>query len=209
MLRGLIAGNAALHRTALSRQICELWNWRNPGGRLKDIAARSLLRKLDERGLITLPARLTHKLSRQPKAGRAPRVPAVQPRLWAEALPDPIDGPLAQLRPLRIERADTPEHRGQAFAALRAHHYLGFSRSVGENVGYLVFDKPPAGGPTRSPNLGQPLGLAPWPLGSSVGWGGARLPGLWVSSIRSKSTGVPTTGSSPAVPGEGRICSIR
>ncbi|MBE7503283.1 MAG: hypothetical protein HS113_23955 [Verrucomicrobiales bacterium] len=33
------------HRTSLSR-LCELWNWRNAAGRLKDMAARTLLLKL-------------------------------------------------------------------------------------------------------------------------------------------------------------------
>jgi len=140
LLRDLIASNAAPHRTGLSRKICELWNWRTPGGRLKDIAARSLLRKLDERGLIRLPARLTHKLSGQRKPGSVTRTPAIQPLLWAQASADPIQATLAQLQPLRIERVDTPQQRARAFATLRAHHYLGFSRSVGENVGYLVFD---------------------------------------------------------------------
>lgn len=140
MLRDLIASNATPHRTGLSRKICELWNWRTPGGRLKDIAARSLLRKLDERGLITLPPRLTHKLSGQRQPGSVIRAPAIQPLLLTEPSPDLISATLAQLQPLRIERVDTPQQRAQAFAALRAHHYLGFSRSVGENVGYLAFD---------------------------------------------------------------------
>jgi hypothetical protein len=139
-LRDLIVSNPTARRTALSRLLCELWNWRNPGGRLKDIAARTLLRKLEERGLICLPPRLTHKRSRQPKAPAPSPAPALQPQLWAEAAPDPIAGPLAQLRPLRIERVDTPGQRALALAALRAHHYLGFRRSVGENLGYLVFD---------------------------------------------------------------------
>jgi hypothetical protein len=139
-LRDLIARNPTAHRSALSRLLCELWNWRNPGGRLKDIAARTFLRKLEERGLICLPARLTRKRSRQLKAFPLPPAPPRQPEFQLEALADPIDVPLAQLRPLRIERVDTPEQRSRAFAALRAHHYLGFSRSVGENVAYLVFD---------------------------------------------------------------------
>lgn len=139
-LRDLVARNPTAHRTGISRLLCELWNWRNPGGRLKDIAARTLLRKLEERGLICLPPRLTHKRSRQPKPPSLPPAPACQSEFWSEAASDPIDAPLAQLRPLRVERVDTPEQRRRAFAALRAHHYLGFSRSVGENVGYLVFD---------------------------------------------------------------------
>ena len=54
-LRALIAQHPDWHRTALSRHLCELWNWRNGAGRLKDMAARTLLLKLHARGLIELP----------------------------------------------------------------------------------------------------------------------------------------------------------
>jgi hypothetical protein len=47
------------NRTQLSRQLCDHWDWRNGAGRLKDMACRSLLLKLERRGLITLPPRRT------------------------------------------------------------------------------------------------------------------------------------------------------
>lgn len=139
MVRALIAEKRVPHRSALSREICELWNWRTPTGRPKDIAARSLLRKLEGRGLITLPPRLTRKNAGQSRPASPP--PAPIPRAQAaEPPPEPITGRLAELQPLRVERVVTPEHRARVFECLRAHHYLGFTRSVGENVGYLVFD---------------------------------------------------------------------
>lgn len=140
LIRDLIAKNPSAHRSHLSLLLCELWNWRTPTGQLKDIAARTLLRKLEARGLITLPARLTRKLAGQPKLESPTCAPVVQPLLWAEPSADPITASLAELQPLRIERVDTPEQRTRVFALLRAHHYLGFTRSVGENVGYLIFD---------------------------------------------------------------------
>ena len=54
-LRAWIAQRPDWHRTAISRQRCARWNWRNAAGRLKDMAARSLLLKLQARGLIVLP----------------------------------------------------------------------------------------------------------------------------------------------------------
>ncbi|MEI7936306.1 MAG: hypothetical protein WCK27_06410, partial [Verrucomicrobiota bacterium] len=39
-LRALIAQHPDWHRTARSRHLCELWNWRNRAGRLKEMAAR-------------------------------------------------------------------------------------------------------------------------------------------------------------------------
>ncbi len=65
-------------RHRLSRQLCELWNWRSPTGRFKDMAARSWLLKLDQRGLISLPPHRRFALRRaRPlpglELGRQPR----------------------------------------------------------------------------------------------------------------------------------------
>lgn len=44
----------AWNRTRLSRELCLVWNWRNNAGRLKDMACRTLLLKLEARGQIRL-----------------------------------------------------------------------------------------------------------------------------------------------------------
>ena len=44
-LQALIEQHPAWHRTALSQHLCHAWNWRNAAGRLKDMAARTLLLK--------------------------------------------------------------------------------------------------------------------------------------------------------------------
>lgn len=140
LIRDLIATGAAPHRSALSRLLCERWKWQTPLGRPKDIAARTFLRKLEQRGLIALPERLTRKRSGLPRPPSDPSpTPATSPD-WLER--DPVRVPLEQLRPLHVERVDSPAQRSRLFEVLRAHHYLGFSRSVGENVGYLVYDAP-------------------------------------------------------------------
>ncbi|MCP4285778.1 MAG: hypothetical protein GY792_15185 [Gammaproteobacteria bacterium] len=55
-IRDLIATHPDWHRTRLSQELCRRWGWVNEQGRLKDIAARALLRKLDGLELIELPA---------------------------------------------------------------------------------------------------------------------------------------------------------
>src|SRR5512137_3007779 len=102
LVRALIAQHPAWHRTALSRHLCELWNWRNGAGRLKDMAARTLLLKLQERGLIELP----------PAQTRTARPCASAPGPWQpELLPAssaPIECCLQVLQPLRLELAHHP-----------------------------------------------------------------------------------------------------
>ncbi len=54
-IRRLIAEHSDWHRTRLSQELCHQWEWTNAKGAHKDMAARALLRKLDARGLISLP----------------------------------------------------------------------------------------------------------------------------------------------------------
>jgi len=49
-VRGLLAAHPDWSRYRLSRELCQVWNWRNHVGQIKDMAARSLLLKLEERG---------------------------------------------------------------------------------------------------------------------------------------------------------------
>jgi hypothetical protein len=133
-LRVLIAQHPDWHRTALSLQLCELWNWRNEAGRLKDMAARTLLLKLHARGLIQLPPP-------QSRTGR-PRAQAPSPflpELFALA-PAPIQGGLGALQPVSLERIQTLGSRRRVGELLAQYHYRGFNGAVGENVQYLARD---------------------------------------------------------------------
>ena len=134
-LRALIAQHPDWHRTALSLHLCQLWNWRNAAGQIKDMAARTLLLKLANRGLIELPP--PHSRTRRPCA-QAP--PLIQQSSLALS-PEPIEGPLGRLQPIRLELADTRPKRQQVRQWLAQYHYRGFHGAVGENVQYLAKDR--------------------------------------------------------------------
>lgn len=134
VVRALMAQHPDWHRTALSLHLCELWNWRNDAGRLKDMAARTLLLKLQARGLIQLPP--PQRRTCRPCA-QAPAV--VQPELLSE-WPTPIEGSLASLRPLSLELAQPLPLRRRVGQLLAHYHYRGFNGAVGENVQYLAKD---------------------------------------------------------------------
>jgi hypothetical protein len=134
LVRALIAEHPDWHRTAISLYLCEVWNWRNEAGRPKDMAARTLLLKLQARGLIDLPPpqRRTRRPCAQPP-------PLFQPEL-ASLAPAPIDEPLGLLQPLSLEPVHTRVLRRQAAQLLAQYHYRGFHGAVGENVQYLARD---------------------------------------------------------------------
>ena len=123
-------------RRQLSEHLVRQWQWRNDAGRLKDMAVRTLLLKLQARGLIDLPAPLTRNGNRQRRA----QPPTLTQSELFSARPDPITGPLSALQPVVLELvADAPQRR-RVTQLLRQHHYQGFSGAVGENVQYLARD---------------------------------------------------------------------
>src|SRR5437867_2437374 len=67
-LRQWIALHPEWSRKRLSRELCQQWDWRNGRGQLKDFAARSLLEKLEARGLLVLPALQLLRRHPRPKA---------------------------------------------------------------------------------------------------------------------------------------------
>jgi hypothetical protein len=134
VVRALIEQHPDRHRTALSRHLCELWNWRNGTGRLKDMAARTLLLKLHARGLIELPP--PQRRTRRPCA-QAP--PPFAPERFPVA-PALIDGGLGSLQPVRLELAHTRAARRRVGQWLAQYHYRGFHGAVGENVQYVARD---------------------------------------------------------------------
>lgn len=131
-LKGLIDSHPDWNRSRLSRHIATEWNWRNEAGQLKDIAARTLLRKLEGRGLLVLPARQTSP----PHSARAKRV--IEPVLHAT---DPITASLAEVGPVRLAGVEDRATRALFAHLLHAYHYLSYSRPVGENLGFVIEDR--------------------------------------------------------------------
>lgn len=135
-IRRLRAEQPQWSRQRLSEHLARQWEWRNEAGRLKDMAARTLLLKLQTRGLIDLPAPLTINGNRQ----RCARAPAdLQPELLSSQ-PDAIAGALAELQPVALELVQSLVQRRRVWQLLQRHHYLGFSGAVGENAQYLARD---------------------------------------------------------------------
>jgi hypothetical protein len=131
-LRQLVRENPTWSRRRLSQAVAAEWDWRNACGQLKDMAARSLLVKLHERGCIQLPAR------RQTPTNRMAR------RQWSGASEwdrTPITRTLASIGPLAVREVSGNGAQEQCAAALAEFHYLGWGGAVGENLLYAVTDE--------------------------------------------------------------------
>ena len=132
LIRDWLQAHPNSNRTRLSRQLCLAWNWRNGAGRLKDMAARVLLLKLEARGHIQLPPRRTASVNR------------LRNRDFGQIDHDrsPIEGPLETLRPVRVEPVIETTAEARLFQFLLArYHYLGHRNCLGENLKYLAQDR--------------------------------------------------------------------
>lgn len=170
-IRQLLEQHPEWSRYRLSRHLATVWDWRSEAGQLKDMAARSLLLKLQQRGWIQLPAcrwaspnRMRHK--------RCPVLARADPA-------GPIESSLHSLLPLElVEVSRCSDHglREMFEALLHRHHYLSYRSPVGENLHYLARD-------CRGRVLGCALfGSAAWkcaPRDRYIGWDHAtRVRGL-------------------------------
>lgn len=162
-VRQLLAAHPEWSRRRVSQHLATLWDWRNPVGQLKDMAARTLLLKLEQRGWITLPPRRQVPSNRM----RHKRMPAFQ----VPVAESPVWETLNALLPLEITEVSRLTHPRALFEdLLHRHHYLGYRSPVGENLQYLV-----------SNCHGQPLacvlfGAAAWQCADRdkyIGWDAA------------------------------------
>lgn len=123
--------NPSWSQYRLSRELAEHWNWRNGNGQLKDIACRSLLRKLSARGLIELPA------PRVVSPNRFRHLPVKQ----VDHDTRPVTESLSSLQPLQLLDVSSATYSALFACLLARYHYLSFKQPVGENMAYLAADR--------------------------------------------------------------------
>jgi len=157
-IRQLIAAHPGLSRRRLSAKLCAAWDWVQPNGQPRDMVARSLMLELHRAGHIPLPA----PRFCPPNNATQHRAPTGPPG-WTSA---PLECSLAQLGRLEIRQVRRTPAEKLCDRLLEAHHYLGYTRPVGEHLKYLVYAQ------------GQPVAALAWssaphhlgPRDRFIGW---------------------------------------
>jgi hypothetical protein len=122
-LRGAVAAHPEWSRKRLAREVCQRWQWWTPQGKMKDFAARSLLLKLQARGLLSLPP-----LREQYRTRRWELPPPADP---PPVIPVGIEQPLAGVQPLRWNLA-----LAGSWAEARVHE---LQSAAGQDLACLLF----------------------------------------------------------------------
>jgi len=132
-IRQLIAAHPQASRRALSQQLCEAWDWRQPNGALRDMVCRGLMLALHRAGHIELPP-VRHlppnPLSRRGEARGKPAPMAVDTTSLRVSL--------AELGPIELRQVRRTGEEQVFNSLLEYYHYLGYTQPVGEHLKYLA-----------------------------------------------------------------------
>lgn len=131
----LIAAHPGASRRALSKLLCEAWDWRQANGQLRDMVCRGLMLELHRAGWIELPP-----------VRCVPPNNVIARRQFQTVLVErtPLRARLAELRPLTILQVRRTKDEALFDSLIEEHHYLGYTRPVGEHLKYLItaLDRP-------------------------------------------------------------------
>ena len=128
-IRRRIQERPGVSRWKLSRELCEIWQWKQANGALRDVVCRGLLLKLDRVGQIALPPIKRTVRNRIAERAQPERI-GIEERLF--------QGPLSGLQPLEFMQVRRTPEEPLFDSLLEEHHYLGYQRPVGEHLKYLV-----------------------------------------------------------------------
>ena len=156
-IRKLVGEHPTASRRALSKQLCEAWNWVQPNGTLRDMVCRGLMLHLHRQGLIELPP--VSYVRRNPLVER--RRPAV-----IQVDTTALNTSLGEIRPLEFRQVRRTPEESLFNSLLDQNHYLNYTQPVGEHLKYLVYAR------------GRPIACLAWSssprhLGSRdrfIGW---------------------------------------
>ena len=128
-LKQFITERPSLSRWTLSRQLCEVWQWKQPNGTLCDALCRGLLLKLERGGAIELPAIRKQMPNR-----------LLEPKRPEPLVPDnrPVRGPLKELGALEFLQVRRTPQEPLFNSLLEQYHYRRYQQPVGEHLKYLV-----------------------------------------------------------------------
>jgi len=129
-IRELIDQDRGASRRALSRKLCEAWDWRQENGQLRDMVCRSLMLQLHRAGHIELPPvrfRPHNPLARRSK-----------PQLVL-ADRSPLCCTLKQLGALELIQVRRTGAEAELNGLLEQYHYLGYTQPVGEQLKFMVY----------------------------------------------------------------------
>jgi len=118
----------------LAHTVCELLEWKRPGGGLKARECRDLLERLESQGVLTLPEKKSCGSSKPRKL----IAPAEQGQVHSQ-----LTGSVEEFAPLDVDLVENRQQRQLFRELLSRYHYLGYAMPYGARLQYLVYASRP------------------------------------------------------------------
>lgn len=129
LVRSLIEQHGDKGRSHIARLLCLQWGWRQANGALKEFACRDFLLRLEESGLVMLPARKSQKNNHKPKDFS--RTPVF--------VQESLVGCISDFSEFDVRPVGDRDERYLCDWLIHQYHYLGYDPPVGEHLKYLAF----------------------------------------------------------------------
>jgi hypothetical protein len=130
LIQEVVQTCAGISRTELAHTVCELLEWKRPGGGLKARECRDLLERLESQGALTLPAKKSPGSSQSRKS----IAPAAEGQVHST-----LTGSVEAFAPLDVELVETRQQRHLFRELVSRYHYLGYAMPYGARLQYLVY----------------------------------------------------------------------
>ena len=126
---------SGISRRELAHTVCELLDWKRPGGGLKARECKDLLELLEGKGILKLPEKK--------KEGYRGSRKSIAEAPSREPYGCTLAGSVKEIAPLDIERVQSQEQRKLFKDLLTRYHYLGYAMPYGARIQYLVYASRP------------------------------------------------------------------
>ncbi len=131
-IKQVMENNPADSRRALSKKLCEAWNWVQPNGTLRDMVCRGFLLELERAGHIKLPPQKCN-----------PQNPFLRRKKPSEVNVDRsfLERKLSEITPLEIVQVRGTAEEKLYNGLIEHYHYLGYCHPVGQHLKYIIYTK--------------------------------------------------------------------
>ncbi len=130
LIQEVVETCAGISRLELAHTVCELLEWKRPGGGLKARECRDLLERLERQGVLTLPDKKSCGSSKPRKC----IAPAEKGQVHSQ-----LTGSVEEFAPLDVELVENRQQRQLFRELLSRYHYLGYAMPYGARLQYLVY----------------------------------------------------------------------
>jgi hypothetical protein len=130
LIQEVVETCAGISRLELAQTVCELLEWKRPGGGLKARECGDFLVRLESQGVLRLPKKKSY-ISVTPQKRISP---AKEKEVYSE-----LTGSVEEFSPLDVHLVERREERLVFEELLSRYHYLGYATPYGARLQYLVY----------------------------------------------------------------------